>query len=288
MLIDELLKTDIYYKFYEKHGLKFTQKELKVLRKRYQDSLKDSKLKNFYNKSGARLNYFYEVSKSHDMAIRVNLCRIKKDTGLKDLAILELINQTRLVNRRIRRLLFRIPYKSKIRKNLSNAGAVERGLVLLAKVEDGIDYLSRYEFDEQLEFSTLKKSDLKEIVKLEYGAHKYSDTSRCGTLTKKSYESFYRFILKTGKKNILVKENGEIIGTITYYVDDINTAKIMSIAVHPKHQKRGVAKLLYFKMLQDLKKQKVKCYFGVSTTAEVLGLAKRLKRKAVAEFLEIR
>ena len=285
-LIQELIKNNSYVKFYKKYKLKLRSKDIKLLEKSYKEVLGDDKANATYELSKSGLKYFYNYEKSSDLGEKVIICEMDRPPKCTKVEMIDLLNKVSSLDKRIKKVQFYIPFGDKITEHLKKLGAKNRGLHLMAKVEDGLEYLSKYSFDSSVEVCDLTKKDLDAVVDLEYLAHKNSKTTRCGTLPKKSIRALYSYLIKAKKKVILLKENKELVGVLALSSNDFKIGHVMTIAVHPDHQKRGVSKLLYFEGLKFWKKQGIKVYSGVSTTHEVLGLAKRLKRVPVNAYYE--
>lgn len=191
-------------------------------------------------------------------------------------------------DKRIKTAHFYVPAHSKVYYQLLKLGAMNNGHHLFGTVLDGLNYLKQYKYEKAIIIDDLKVSNLEEAIELEYLAQKSSLTTRCGKLSKKKIRGLFEYLIKGKRKIIVAKENSEIIGLIAPSINDFNIGHIMTISVHPKEQKRGVSKLLYYEAMKYLKKKKIKVYTGVTTTAEVLGLAKRMKRKSYYCYLEIK
>jgi N-acetylglutamate synthase-like GNAT family acetyltransferase len=285
-LIQELIKNNSYVKFYKKHKLNLRSKDIKLLEKSYREILNDESTNTRYDVSKSRLKYFYNYEKSSDLGEKVIFCEMDKPPKCTKEEMRDLLKEVSSLDKRIKKVQFYIPFGDRISESLENLGAKNRGLHLMAKVEDGLNYLSKYEYDSSIEVCDLSKKDLNAVVNLEYLAHKNSKTTRCATLPKKSIRALYSYLIKAKKKVILLKENSDVIGVLALSSNNFKIGHVMTIAVHPEHQKRGVSKLLYFEGLKYWKKQGVNVYSGVTTTHEVLGLAKRLKRVPVNVYYE--
>ena len=286
-LINQLVQNNLYVKFYRKNKLEIPEKLTRILALDYKDSLETTKIETIYETRGGKVSSFYQVSKSNDIGFKVNFCEVDIVPKLTKDFVGKMIEKTSRLDQRVKRNQFYLPIDSPLKAWLEKMGAKNNGVTMLALVEQGIDYLDQYDYDPDIEVCQLKKRDIRELVNLEYQAHKQSSTSRCGIMPKKNFEGFYKFVLKSNRQCIVLKENNVIIGSIVFGINGFGIAHVMSIAVHPDHQKRGVSKMLYHKMLKELKRRRVKCYSGVSTTTEVLGLAKKLNRVPIAVYLEL-
>lgn len=288
ILIRELIENSVYTKFFRDHKIPIPKLLISEARKNFQSSLENPKVKTYMKSLNSKeLSYFYQVFKSSDIGKTIALCQISALNRTSKSFVEDIVINTRNFDKRLKLAQFFVPSNNSLKTKLESLGAQNSGVMLLALVKDGLDYLGSYEYDSNVQVKRLTKRNYKELVKLEYYAHKESLTTRCGGMSRSKYESFYKFCLKSKHSSIVLVENDIIIGTLIYDSSKPGVAFIMSIAVLPSEQNRGVAKLLYYEMLKDLKRKGIKVYFGVSTTTEVLGLAKKLKRKPVAHLLNL-
>lgn len=133
-------------------------------------------------------------------------------------------------------------------------------------------------------FSTLRKSDVAPLVKLDIESHLKDSSSRMREIFSKPngkniMKSFYRNMLKN-KTCLVARKGGKPAGSIAWFIDRKNhNGLVASIFVAEKFKGMGISKALYKKMLEEFSKKKLTNYIGSSTTDRVLELAKKLKRK---------
>ncbi len=286
-LLNELFKHNNYTTYFVENGLPISKKVEDKVKKLYQNDLDNKKFTSHYSLSRRGLDFFYQFWTDEDIGKKIITSGFVVPPRLDIKSTKELIADVFDKDKRIKTAHFYVPIKSKLYRQLLELGATNNGSHLFGLVQDGLKYLSQYEYSKSIQITDFKKSDLEEAIELEYFAQKLSETTRCGTLPRKEIRCFFNSLLKRKRKVILAKEEGKIVGIIAPSINDFSVGHIMTISVHPDEQKRGISKLLYFEAMKFLKKEKVKMYSGVSTTTEVLGLSKRMKRKARYAYLEI-
>ncbi|EPZ52109.1 acetyltransferase, GNAT family [Bacteriovorax sp. BAL6_X] len=261
-------------------------KEFSVLRKRdIKESLTDQSKHTRY--SLKRPKYLYQFFPSNDIGIkiiRVDVLIAPKWSIDKTKAMVEDAFQN---VKRIKRAHFYVPVKSQIYNQLIELGGRSRGQELLATTDDGLKYLSQYEYDNDVKVVKLSKKYRDEIADIEYLAHKYSKSSRCENFPRKMFLWFVDHLIENKVEALVAVEDGRAIGFIVPSITKARIGHIMSVSVHPDDQGRGVSKLLYYEAMKYFKKNKIRVYAGVSSTNEVLAFSKKLKRKPIYAYLEL-
>ena len=286
-LLEDLFKANSCVCFLKEKGLPVSNKAKKKIKAQYLLNIRNSRYTLSYRYKAGFLEYFFQYYKNNDIGkniIQVDLVLPPKwPLGKVRSLIKDVFNK----DKRIKFAHFYIPMDSRIIKQIKKLGAIESGFDLFGKVDDGLRYLKSMYYDKKITTAGMKTSDLENVVDLDYFAHKYSKTTRCGNIPRKELRAFFKSCLKWKKKVILAKEKKQIIGVVVLGIYAFQVACIHAISVKYEKQKQGISKLLYFKALKYLKEKNIKIYRGTSTTTEVLKLAKKMKRKPRCVCLEM-
>jgi len=288
LTVQNLLDNNPYTSFFKMKNLPIKKSVEKKLRKMYEDSLEDSALKTYFDSSSKKRPHFlYQVYRDKDIHKKIILSEFFLAPKWDKKRVKKLVLNTFEVDKRYKLAQFYLPFGSKLASQLEELGAVVNGYHLLGEVKDALFYYKKHGRKTSWKISKMTKEDIDEVVDLEYLAQKNSLSTRCGDQPKSQFRKFYTYMLSHKKDFFIAYENGEIIGVIAQTINNLEVGHIMSIAVHPKHQKRGVSKDLYYEALKHWKKKKVLVFSGVSTTDEVLRFSKKLKRKSVYVYLDL-
>lgn len=287
-LTRSLVEDHYLLRFFQQRSIKEPRGLRKMLTKQISETLGNPKVSIHYKENGEELTYFYTLEKSMDIGKHIIRADFPIAPKLNDKELDELISKVFAVDGRVRNAFFYVPIKSKLYKQLKSRGANFSGNKLLGSVDDGLRYLSQYEFDKDVGLSEFTNDDVEEAVELEFMAHGMSETSRCENMPRKMFRGFIKHVIANKTRSIVARENGVILGHCVVFKDSYGLGHIMSIAVHPDHQGRGVSKFLYYHAFKYFKSKNVKVYTGVSSTTQVLGLTKRLKREAKYAYLVLK
>ncbi len=286
-LLDDLFKANSYTSFFKENKFSISKRVEKKVKDLYKVDIENPKFSCQYSYKRTKLDYFFLYWADEDIGKKIITSDFVVPPKWSSKKIKELVQDIFNKDKRIKVAHFYTPIRSRIHSQLLELGAVNSGYHLFGTVTEGLQYLSQYEYDKEIEVCDLKESDIEEAIELEYWAQKLSPTTRCGALPRKEIRGFFNSLIKRKRKVILAKENGKIVGIIAPSINDFKVGHIMTISVQPNEQKRGLSKLLYCEALKYLKSKKVEVYSGVSTTSEVLGLSKRMKRKPRYVYLEL-
>ena len=162
---------------------------------------------------------------------------------------------------------------------------------LVGFIGDSLYYLEKSCIDSDITICLANyNKDIKRIIEIEIGAHNSDSTSMVSF--KKNRES----IIKDTKKHyyemskqrslFVAKKGKKVIGAAgTFYNSYLSI--VAGISVDPKYQGNGIGKLLYKKMLEDLKDRGALYYKGFTSTEKVFHLAKKMKRKKSVYYYRI-
>ncbi len=235
--------------------------------------------------SDSKTGLIYSIARESDIGKKIIGVDFKCDTELKKNEVKKIIEKVKSFDRRIKNSHFYVDYGGNLHHALEKCGAKNIGNVLYAKVSDGIKAVSNIE-NANYKIKRPTEEDIEELVNLEYLAHRASLTSRVGHISKKMVRQLYQNMIKR-KAYYMITSDGVIVGTVGIAENKIKLGFIMTVAVHPDYQGLGISKLLYKQAFSHWQKKGVQFYSGVSTTTEVLGFAKKLKRTPLKVYLEI-
>ncbi|WP_412469790.1 MULTISPECIES: GNAT family N-acetyltransferase [unclassified Halobacteriovorax] len=284
-LLDLLYDNSALVKFCKSKDIPVPKKYTSTRKNDIRESLSD--ISKFTRHDEKKNKYLYQFFASNDIGLRIIKVDVQIAPKWSVLETRDMIEDVFKNVKRIKRAHFYVPVKSQIYNQLLELGGRSRGEELLASVDDGLKYLSKYEFDKNVKIVKLNKELRDEVVDIEYLAHKFSATSRCENFPRKMFLGFVDGLIKYDVDALVAVEDGKAIGFIVPSITRTKIGHIMSISVHPEAQGRGVSKLLYYEALKYFKKKKVSIYAGVSSTNEVLGFSKKLKRRAMYAYLEL-
>lgn len=271
-MIDQILESDPILKYIKKH--KGNLDKAFTFRKQLYSSLFAK------NRVLIEKNLQYIIYKSTDLGHKVNLCEFISPKNFDEKSFLNVINETRLVDRRVAKLNFSMAYNSKIHKFFLKQKMDITGILLIGKVVDGLEKLGPIK-KSQITLSLMQEDEIEEVLNLEVLAHRKSQTSRVRNYSKEKARGLFTFLFSKKLAFVAKNKTGEIIGVVGFNFDVMECGYVMCIAVHPDFQGQGISKLLYQRILLEFKKKKIKFYLGTTTTTEVLGFAKKLKRTPI-------
>lgn len=175
--------------------------------------------------------------------------------------------------------------KAKLIRILKALSFLPNGSKLVGRVNKSYSCMSKLSIPELDDFSyelMNYKNDIKEVMNLEYRAHRNEITSVVYRMPKKHWAFFEDYLKEICKKKLayVLRHKKKIIGFISYDINNdlIDGAFIVSISIDPKYKGQGISKFLYKKMLEDLKNKKIKIFYGYSKTRQVLKLSQKLGR----------
>lgn len=234
----------------------------------------------FYQLQGKKDDFLFTWNRSEELNSKVIELRFFLAPDLSQKTLSSFLSSLGQLDKRYRFLEFYLPTHSRLKAQLLKKGAITRGLHLYGKT-------NRYHRGrKQLEFKDATQRDLPRLANLEYLAHQHDKTSRCfNRLNEKEYLLFYKDLLKNKHKVFFAFKEDDLIGVLAYRVNSLNTAHIMTIAIHPSFQGQGFSEDLYLEFFRRLKTDKVKVYSGVTTTRRVLQKAKKMGREVCYEYL---
>jgi L-amino acid N-acyltransferase YncA len=178
------------------------------------------------------------------------------------------------------------PKKTKLLKTLKSLDFESNGIKLKGSVHKSLVSLRKLDIPtlaEEFSYELMNyKNNIKAVMNLEYQAHRSEESSVVYKMPKKHWAFFEDYLKDIARKKLayVLKYNNKIIGFISY---DINSdlphgAFVVSISLAPKFKGRGIAKFLYLRMLEDLKRRKIKTFYGYSKTKQVLRFSKKIER----------
>jgi Acetyltransferase (GNAT) family len=277
-----------FLKTYQKN---MNSAELKALRFLLFTSLEDKQLN--YEVVNGELTYYFRYYKRHmgelqETFFHVSDCYCVEDKGVRKKFYAE-----------IKKAFFQMKKKEKIKKMMID---IDEGdllskryffrlgkltyVLLVGKTQESLKALGTLE-SHGIKISTLKKSDIKKVVKMELDAHIKDKTSRMHEVaktkaSKESWTNFFNF-LANNETCFIAKNGSEYIGVIGYFVDSEHKRGMIScVSVASHKQGLGLSKLLYKRVLQEFAKNDCEHFLGSSTTTKVLKSASHLKRKESA------
>lgn len=288
--MDLMLKNDVPLKYFKAKKIKI---DMGLLEKRR--SVHESHFDNNKIIQVIKNDYCAFVFKGSDLGKPNISCRLKWGNKLSNKNIDDLLLKMASLDRRIKTREFYVPYNSAIYKKLLSKGYELTGIELYAKVSESLACLEDLKKDLKKDFKkdnknqnikvvTMTNRDRKKLIDLEILAHRNSKTSRVKKLKRSMFIHFYNKICNP-KTTLVAKIGNKPVGVISHSKNNFGLGHIMTIAVHPNYQGIGVAKSLYQACLKSMKESGIVVYTGVSTTTEVLELAKKLKREAVNCYL---
>ncbi|EQC47496.1 GNAT family N-acetyltransferase [Bacteriovorax sp. Seq25_V] len=276
--MDPLFKNDPIYKFLKKSKVNKVDTYIDYFGKSYEVSHPGLR-------KNEKLNLQYTVERASDIGKRILHVDVRNDVMLTPKQARELIIEAKSFDRRIKNAHFYVNYGGNIHHALERCGAKDVGKVLYATVADGRKALAKIE-NKKVKIKRPKESDIDELIELEYQAHRRSSTSRVGNISKKMVRQFYQMMIQR-KCCYVAYVDGRIAGVIGPAYNKMKIGFIMTIAVHPDFQGQGISKVLYKYALDFWSKKNIEIYAGTSTTTEVLGLGRKLKRVPLKVHLEI-
>ncbi|MGI4993497.1 GNAT family N-acetyltransferase [Halobacteriovorax sp. GFR7] len=284
-LLDLLYDSSALVKFCKSKGISVPRKYSSIRKNDIKKSLSDESI---YTRHDEKKNkYFYQFFPSYDIGLRIIKVDVQVAPKWSIVETKTMVEDVFNNVKRIKRAHFYVPVNSQVYNQLLDLGGRSRGEELLASVDDGLKYLSKYEYDKNVKVVKLNKVLSDEVADIEYLAHKFSTTSRCENFPRKMFLGFVENLIKNNVDALVAVEDGKAIGFIVPSISRTKIGHIMSISVHPDAQGRGVSKLLYNEALKYYKKKKISVYAGVSSTNEVLGFSKKLKRRAMFAYIEL-
>ena len=288
-LVKDLFRIYYYVSFFKEKGIAISLARKKKIEKHLLDKVEDGQRITRYGYKGKKLEYFLQYYKNQDVGQNMIQGDFLWPPNWPLKKVKALVRDIFDRDKRIKRALFYVPVESKIFRQLKKMGATDNGYHFLGRVDDGLDYLRGRKWPKgEIIFANMRKRDIEEVVELEYQAQKNSETNRCGNIARGELRDFYRYCLAKKRKVILSREGKRIVGVVAVsIIDHVAMGHIMAISVKYEEQKRGLAKGLYFEALKFLKSKRVRAYSGVSSTTEVLTLAKKMKRKANFVYLKM-
>jgi L-amino acid N-acyltransferase YncA len=125
--------------------------------------------------------------------------------------------------------------------------------------------------------------DIEKVMTLELRAHRAEPSSVVHNLPKRHWTFFRDFLkqLSKSKTAFVLKSKGKIIGFVGYNIrEEIPSgAFVASVSIDPKFKGQGLSKLMYLKILSEMKSRKIKQFYGYSKTEQVLSFSKKIGRR---------
>ncbi len=241
-----------------------------------------------FNFSGSVCTKLYSIYPSHDLGVPIIAVDILIDTEMTQNDFKNILKEAKLMNQRIRTIHFYLSANGQAKSFFNKIKDENIGHAMIAFVQTSYRYLKTFEFSSDVRIEKLKENEVKKIINLEMAAHSQSKTSRCSSLGKINFQEFYSFCFKKKSAMFVAKEGlGHILGIIVVSISKDKLGHIMTIAVDPPEQKRGVSTFLYFHAMKYFKEKGVKAYLGVSSTSEVLKMGKKMGRHTHSQYLEV-
>lgn len=281
LLIEAIYNKNEFVIFSKSHSISITRKQEKLLKSRIKEDLNDPKKVKNYKIRNDKVIYYYHSYKTDFMGINIIQCDLEIPPKF---SMSELEDSIRSLDRRIKIIHINTHPKLKLAKDFLRMNAVNKGIRLIASVHESLNELNFS--NHEVFIRDANKKDLIQTIPLEFKAHRTSQSSMIRHMKKVQVERFHKHLLKTNKKFLVAIINDIVVGHIAVSVNAFNVGHIMTIAVSPEYQGQGISKYLYYELLKYLKSKRVRIYSGVSTTDEVIGLAKKLKRRPMGIYLE--
>lgn len=237
--------------------------------------------------SGGVCTELYSIYSCSDLGKPIIAVDILIDTEISQEVFNVIFKKAQFLNENIKRIHFFFPVDSHVKEFVHKLQYTNVGDAMIGLVKDSYQYLREFEYSDNVVITKLKKSEVEKVIDLELSAHGKSQTSRCSSLQKKDFLNFYKFCFKRKFAAFVAKEDGNTIGVIVVSISKDKLGHIMTVAVDPLEQKRGVSTLLYFHGMKYLKTKNVEAYLGVSSTSEVLKVGKKMGRHTHSQYLEV-